>query len=208
MLVGELKTALFKYGFNANDPWLQWLNESYHTIEIERKRWSWLEITETIALGVGVVVLNTAQAMKRPVKVRDVTTELSTGGEAQDLTYVPLTTFEREFGNHKQKGLPEYYTKRGRTLELWPVPESARSISITYIKELGDLVTEAEEPASPKAAHYCTVIGAAAIGLSAENEEERANIAQGQFEAKLQKLVEDDEEDQIGEPEYVEEVEY
>lgn len=209
MLVSELKTALFKYGFNANDPWLQWLNESYHTIEIERKRWSWLEKEETkelLAAGEGKFTLTTP--VKRVVYARDVTTESATSGEGTPLQYLLRTEFERKFGNQKATGTPEYFTILGTNeIEVWPVPTETRKIRVVFIKELTDLVLEAEEPASPKATHYCIVMGAAYIGLMAENEEDRANAAQGQFEAKLEKLVEDDMERQIGEADFVEEVE-
>jgi hypothetical protein len=209
MLVSELKTALFKYGFNANDPWLQWMNEAYHAIEIERKRWPWLEKEETkelLVAGEGKFVLTSP--VKRVVYARDVTKESATSGEGIPLQYIPRTEFERKFRNQKATGNPEYFTILGTNeIQVWPVPTETRKIRVVFIKELVDLANEAAEPPIPQAFHYCIVMGAAYIALMSENEEERANTAQGQFEAKLQKLVEDDMERQIGEAEFVEEVE-
>jgi hypothetical protein len=204
MLVSDLKAALFKYGFNDEDPWLQWLNEGYHEIEIENPQWSFLVVTETVALASGSVVVATTQTMKRPVKIRDITGESSSGGEGEDLEYMDLPQFERNFGNHKEIGNPQYYTVRGKAVEVYPVPSGDREIQVTYIKELSDLAEETEEPLMPPSFHFCIVYKAAAVGLMGENEEERANTAESQFINKLERLVSDDREKQVGEPEYVE----
>lgn len=207
MLVSELKTALKRYGFDNKDPLLVWLNAAYHQIEKERMAWSWLEELETFTLNANTARFTITNDAKRFVKIRDTSDETQKAWSGTDLEYWGRSKLLRSGYNLAQTGNPELYTILKRdTLQVWPVPTAKRTLEVWYIKELADLVGDAEEPGIPVADHYTIVLGAAAIGLQAENEEDRAATAQSQFEVELSRMVTADEERQVGEPDYVEDV--
>lgn len=207
MQVGDLKTALKRYGFDDNDPLLIWLNAAYHQIEKERMAWSWLEELETFNLNPNTARFTITNNAKRFIKIRDTSDEAQKAWAGKDLEYWGRSKLLRSAYNLAQTGNPELYTILKRdTLQVWPVPTVQRTLEVWYIKELADLVEDSEEPEVPVADHYTIVLGAAAIGLQAENEEDRAVSAQSQFEVELSRMVTADEERQAGEPEYVEDV--
>lgn len=200
MKLEEIETALKRYGFDSSDPLLVWINAAYHEIEQAHKKWSFLEAEEEVKVASGSRRFSLSSPVKRFIRVRDVTAELSTGGEGLDLTYMDRRTMEREFPNLLVKGLPEYFTiVGGNEIQLYPVPSSDRTILSTYIKALADLAVAGEEPLIPVANHYTIVRGSAYIGLQAENEEERAASAQAQFESDLDKMINSDLNPQVGE---------
>lgn len=202
MKVEELKTALKRYGFDDSDPLLLWLNSAYHEIENSYKHWSFLETEEIVETELGE--FNTVGLVNRIIKVRDITDEATTGGQGRDLEYMDRRELMREHSNLLEKGLPELFTIIGSSkIQLVPVPSSKRKIRVTYIKELPDLVLDADVPLIPVKNHYTIVRGGAFIALQAENEEERAASAQSQFESDVDKMISNDQVRQIGEPDTV-----
>lgn len=205
MKVSQLKTLLKRYGFDDEDPLLDWLNASYHEIENAHQKWSWLESEEVKESAAGEFSL--AASIKRMIKLRDITSELSTGGEGIDLVFMDRRRFMREFPNLLSTGEPETFTIIGSSkLQVYPVPPSQRKYRATYIRALPDLATDEEEPLVPVSDHYTIVRGAAYLALEAENEEERAATAQAQFEAALEKMILNDTIRQVGEPGEVQDV--
>jgi hypothetical protein len=81
-------------------------------------------------------------------------------------------------------------------------------MDLLYVRSLPDLTLDSETPSIPARWHYTIVRGAAYIALQAENEEERAQTAQAQFEADLNKMRARYGRDQIGEPEVIEDSEH
>ena len=202
MKVEEIKTALKRYGFDNTDPLLTWINAAYHEIESAHGHWSFLELDETIESELGE--FNLVASVNRFIKVRDMTTELASGGEGKDLEYMDRRDFMRTFPNALIAGNPEVFTIIGSNkLQVYPDPVGKRKYKVSYIRLLPDLVADAEEPLIPVKNHYTIVRGAAYIALQAENEEERAASAQGQFESDLDKMISNDQRRQIGEPETV-----
>lgn len=207
MLVSDLKTGIKRYGFDDKDPLLVWINAAYHQIEKERMAWSWLEELETFTLEPNTARFTITNGAKRFVKIRDTSDETQKAWAGKDLEYWGRSKLLRSGYNLTQIGNPELYTILKRdTLQVWPVPNAQRTLEVWYIKELEDLVEDTEEPGIPVADHYTIVLGAAAIALQAENEEDRAATAQSQFEVELSRMVTADEERQVGEPDYVEDV--
>ena len=203
MLVSELKTALKRYGFDDEDPLLIWLNAAYHEIEEEKDLWTFLETTEEVTLTAGTDTITTASLLKRPIKVVDVTDTAN----PIDLEYYDRRAFLLEGRSQTATGAGELFYRVGdREMKVWPKPEKTRKLLVVYVKELADLKEEAEEPKIPVANHYLIPLGAAYIGLQAENEEERAMTAENQFRNKLERMVNSDNEKQVGEAEYVEDV--
>lgn len=205
MKVSQLKTLVKRYGFDDEDPILEWINAAYHEIENAYEEWSWLEGEEVKESVSGEFTL--AASIKRMIKLRDITSELSTGGEGTDLTFMDRRAFMRQLPNLLVTGEPYTYTIIGSSkLQVYPVPTAQRKYRATYIKALPDLATDEDEPLIPVSDHYTIVRGAAYLALEAENEEERAATAQAQFESALEKMITNDSIRQIGEPGEVQDV--
>ena len=204
MKVSDLKKALKRYGFDDNDPLLIWLNAAYHEIENAFQRWSFLEATEVGGVSLGGLPdgrFTIGGNVRRLVKVRDTTNEGENQSGGVDLEFWDRRKLQRDLSNLRSRGRPEIFTIIGSsTIQVYPVPEEERTIETSYIAALSDLVNDADEPDIPEANHYTIVRGAAYIGLQAENEEERAASAQGQFEADLSKMIDSDQIRQVGEP--------
>lgn len=202
MNLGELKSALRRYGFNDEDPLDIWINASLHEIEIAAE-WPFLFEPHTTTINAGVAAMTLPANFVKPVTVRDVTV----ADREFPLEYWDYRKYEREIEDLEDDGVPEIYTLLGtQTLLVWRVPASARNIEMVYRKTLADLVDDGDVPGLPALHHYTIVRGAAFIGLQAENEEERAITAQGQFENDLGKMLDFYALAELGEPTQVEDV--
>lgn len=207
MTVGEIKTALKRYGFDDSDPLLIWINSAYHEIENAYQHWSFLEVDEEIETAERQ--FNLVGLVTRMMKLRDVTAELTTGGTGLDLTFRDRRRLERDFPNLFVQGEPEYFTIIGSSkLQVYPDPPAKRKYRASYIKELPDLVNDGDIPLIPVRNHFTIVRGAAYVGLQAENEEERAASAQAQFDSDLEKMILNDSNRQIGDTDQVEDTEF
>jgi hypothetical protein len=202
----DLRQALKRYGFDDSDPLDTWINAALHQIE-SRADWRFLQMTASgIAITTGQNVVTAPSDFLRPYKLRDTTEETGSGGVGYDLEYWNPSRFDREVENEHYLGKPEVFTVWNNNILIWPVADTSRTFSLYYQRFLADLVNETDEPAIPLKFHYNIVLGAAYIALQAENEEDRAETAQGQFESNMADMVASYDSAQIGEPEQVEDV--
>jgi hypothetical protein len=200
----DLKTALKRYGFDDDDPLAIWINASLHDIE-SRDDWRFLQMTsEGIVVPAGNNVVTTPADFLRPYKLRDTTEELDTGGVGYDLEYWDPRKWDRDIDNQNSQGKCEIYTTWGNVILVWRVPLIDTTFSLAYQRFLPDLVDGTDVPGIPIKFHYTIVLGAAYRALQAESEEERAQTAQGQFEADIINMIASYGSAQIGEPETVE----
>jgi hypothetical protein len=201
-----LKESLKRYGFDDSDPLTVWLNAALHDIE-SRADWRFLQRTSAgIPVAAGNNVVATPADYKRSYKLRDTTEELSTGGVGYDLEYWDPRKWDRDIDNESKPGKPEVFTEWESILLLWPVPDTAREFSLYYQGFLEELDDPDDVPGLPGQFHYTIVRGAAFIALQAENEEDRAETAQGQFESDIANMIATYDTIQIGEPEEVADV--
>lgn len=205
MTVGEIKTALKKFGFNDSDPLLIWINASMHLIEDAYANWSWLQTLESVVQTANDSTFTPAGGVTRVITLKDVTS----GGYPDELIYWDNRKWEREISKEEDQGDPWVYTIFGaKDIQVYPTPTTAKTYRLKYIKALADLVNDADVPVVPTKNHYLIVLGAAFIALQAENEEDRAANAQAQFDTGLDRMVLADMKRQIGEPSMVEDTAY
>lgn len=202
MLVSDLKVAVKRYGFDDEDPLLTWINAAYHAIEEEYASWSFLHRMETLVGTANQSLFVPTGSVQRAIKFRDITDTLD-----QDLFYWDERKFDREIRNQNEEGNPEVYTIRGTNeLQVWPVPNVARTYILRYIEALADLEDDGDEPKLPTKNHFLIAQGAAYIGLQAENEEDRAANAQAQFTTALARMVSSDMNNQTGQSDSAQDV--
>jgi len=205
MDVTSLETALRRYGFDDEDPLLVWLNAAMHEIE-SRADWVFKQRTNIVNMGSGTNSIALPADFGRPITVADITDESAAGGTRVPLEYWDPRKWDREIDNEQTSGKPSIYTRVNDQLLVWAVPDADRVISLFYERSLEDLANPTDEPDFPDAFHYTIVRGAAMLALQAESEEDRATVAQNEFEGMLGKLVETWSSAQIGETQTVQDV--
>lgn len=192
MTLDELKTALKRYGFDDSDPLETWLNAAKDDL-VESANWPWLMVRSTIVVAAGIGSFSLPSDGLRPVSIRNQTVGLA------KLEMWPVTRWEREIDDFTAQGTPMYYTifnvggsnPSGTpvAVEVWPIPDVTTTFRLVYEAAISDLVNPTDEPFLPRNLHYGIVQRAASIALQAENEEDRAQTAQGEFEATLNRAL-------------------
>lgn len=178
----DLKEALKRYGFDDSDPLDTWINAAYHEIESAHS-WPFLHLELALSLEVGAAEFSLPSDFFRPIKLKNLTSK----GE---LFYLEYRRWTRDIRDATTTGQPEMYTLfGGNTVRVWRVPEKKYDFTMSYERKLSDLSDGSPVPAMPEFMHYTIVRGSAYIALQAENEEERAITAQGQFEEDLIKQI-------------------
>lgn len=186
MNVGAAKTALTRYGFDTTDPLNAWLDQA--KIEVEESfDWPFLQSIATIAqpAGSSAVSLSGQTDFFKVQSLRDVTTK-------RKISYRDIDGFERDVQDPTQTGRPTIFTVTAlNVIQLYPVPDTALSLRLVYQTALADINGLADGTAcpGPSRLHYLYVLGAAYIGLQAENEEERSGTAQAMFEKGVARLM-------------------
>lgn len=185
MIVSAAKTALMAYGFDATDPLNAWLDQGKNEIE-ESYDWPFLQLITTVANLALINSITIADATFFKVQsIRDVTYK-------NKLEYVEIDGFEEAVEDPTQNGPAQIYTvTSGNTIQIWPVPVAPVTYRIVYQNSLADINALSDPTTLPGPArfHYLYVIGAAYIGLQADNEEERSTNAQSMFEKGVSRLI-------------------
>lgn len=183
MNLGELKTSLYRYGFDSSDPVLSWLNAALHEFEIAHE-WPFLQNLTTANVTAGIQAVVLPSDYSRTYTVRLV-------GSTDPLVFIPSLSYQNKSFDQALVGLPTHFTLIGAsTLLLWPTPTSSAVVNIFYRKLVPDLAVDGDIPGIPIRFHYGLVLKAAAIGLMAENEEDRAQTAQSEFDSFVERAVE------------------
>lgn len=175
------KTLLKRYGFDDSDPLLDWLDEGLHLFE-DAHDWPFLQTITTVSPGTGVSTLTFPTDFFKIYTVRNVT-------DGRKLKRMEVTEFEREVDDPTVTGSPLYYVITDTdTIQFWPATDSAMSFRVIYQRSLTTVTNLASDATSldgPLTIHYPIVLAAAYTALMAENEEDRAQTALGQFESAV-----------------------
>lgn len=170
MTQAEMKTALKRYGFDDTDPLITWLDWGLHELEREHE-WPFLvgEDSTTAAIGAGEV-FDTGLPGIFIVQLQD---------NSDPMEYLSVEEFRRKT-DKTSTGSPYYWTfgPDPDDLRIWPKVTVATNIDLVYHKEEPEIVTLSGGDSLsffPKGMHYLIVLRAAAFGLQAENEEDRAS---------------------------------
>lgn len=181
MNAGQAKTALMAYGFDTNDPLLQWLDTGKTTLE-NAEDWPFLRKTVIMVVNAGDFELSGVDLPAdffKVMSIRDI-------DSSRKLTYMDPLAFDRDIENPFTPGSPSIYTvvaapaAPGWAITLWPVPDAATNIQLRYEAILTDITGLADGTAlpGPVMIHFPIVQCAAVIALQVDNEEDRAATAQ------------------------------
>lgn len=202
MNLGEMETALKRFGFDTADPLAVWLNAAMHDLE-DSFDWPWLEskvITENMPAKSATITL--PENCLKILSIKDLTNQ-------RKLKYWNRHKFIRDIQEPEELGLAEVYTLiNTNEIQLWRVPEVEVQWEIWYQTTTPDLVNPEEKPKSgenvwPSATGFIIVMKAAALALQAENEEERAKVCLEQYKDMRETLMRKYGQRQLDEPETV-----
>jgi hypothetical protein len=198
-----MQTALERYGFDDSDPLELWINSALHEVE-GAFDWPWMyegPITTVIPAGANNITLPNDFLKVFAIKDLD---------HLAKIKFWNRHKFTRLIQDETDPGLVELYTLVGTSqIQFWRVPVTDTNIMIIYQATTPDLVNPTDMPVTagntwPAMMHYPIVQRAASIALQAENEEDRAKTAQDEFDRALMRCMGKFSEDQLDEPDTVE----
>lgn len=198
MLVSEAKTLLKRAGFDDNDPLLVWLNAGLHEF-MDARDWPFNMNLATVNAGAGAESLTLPADFRKVSSLRNQTTQFK-------LRYLNASEWEREIADFTTEGSPEFYTVIGDSIYIWPVTDGAYSFRLIYQLEVNEMSSDGAQMPGPQRSHYAIVQAAKYIALQDENEEKRAETAQTQFLAAIERLWSTYSTIQADEPEQVSDV--
>lgn len=183
MNLGEMKTALKRFGFDTSDPLATWLNASMHEFE-DAAEWSFLLKQTTIVGNAGDSSLILPSDFFKTVSIRNST-------DGNKLKWVDSRQFDADVFDFTVQDVPTTYTTLGQTIiRLYPVLDTTTTFVLTYESALLDMVNDTDVPGIPTRYHYSGIVqGAAAIALQAENEEERSTAARALFDSTVGRAI-------------------
>lgn len=184
MIKSAAITAVGAFGFDTtNDPIDSWLDEAKNQVE-SAFDWPFLQSVTTVSVAPGVSTIAMPADFFKVQSIRDNTNKMK-------LDYKDIVGFDRDIDDPTDTGVPVIYTVIAGGIQIWPVPDAQVSYRVLYQTTLGDITAlgaGATLP-GPTRFHYTYVIGAAMVGLQADNEEDRAQNAQAQFLSNLQRFI-------------------
>jgi hypothetical protein len=192
MIVSSAKTLLKAYGFDDNDPLLDWLQAAKEEI-FSSDSWPFLMKVGTVNINANVATISALL----PADLEKVSTiRNATASPNVKLRYVDPVSFDRDYEDWTAQGDPEVYTVRasvagpGWEVQVWPVPTVATSYRFSYQASSVDITTsiDAGTMPGPTAFHYPIVQKAASIGLQADSEEDRASTAKDEADTAIARL--------------------
>lgn len=202
MLVSGGKTALKRYGFDDTDPLLTWLNAGMRELEMAHD-WSFLNVLIQVPSTVGNSELTVSPVLVKIKSIKSLTTGVK-------LKYLSNLEFEADIEDPRVAGSPRFYTILGpvatSTVVLYPVPDAVEDYRVFFQQGYADMANDGDSMPGPSVIHYPIVLAAAYIGLQAENEEERSITALTQFERSVDKLWAKYNNQELDEPQQVEDV--
>lgn len=185
MNLSELQEALSRYGFDEEDPLTTWLNAAQYELAMAAD-WGFLQSVEDVAIAAG----QTEVILSSPVAKVEFLSVTLANGKRHTLDFIPYATWLRDVDPQASASNPDEYTLHDNTtLYLSPAADGDYTLRIVYRQKPTALQNPGDIPVFPEDLHYAIVLGAAAIGLKAENEEERAVVARNDFNEWISRAI-------------------
>ena len=155
-------------GLLTPDVLVDLLDEANKELEAERD-WPWRETSATITTVAGTASYAMPSNWLRTTSIR----------EANEEPMVERTTMDLDYRNPSGvTGQPIEFAVYGSTLTLSPTPDSVRTLTHRYIRDVPQLRWDADEPLMPAMFHAAIVSAAAAVAYERQGADQRAQSAQ------------------------------
>lgn len=184
MNLGQIKTGVQRFGFDSTDPIVDWVNEAY--VEFwDAFDWPW---KKTELAGVMTVGQDTVTTTLVNSEVPYNMSFSPDGGVSWvPIDYVPYVEYIK-LPIYTRTGYPCSWTRLGNEIRVDPQPDYAYPFTLYHDLNLTSLSSDTDIPLIPTRYHFTLVRGGAAIGLEAENQEDRAQVQWDKFEDRIEKL--------------------
>lgn len=116
------------------------------------------------------------------------------------IPYIDFTLLNETFDVANGSGKVEYWYKFGETINLYPTPDAAYSLTLSYYKTPTTLSSGSDVPEFPAEFEELLVIGAAYRVLQVKDNYDQAAVLQNRYDELLQKLVVKYNVPQVGSP--------
>jgi hypothetical protein len=162
------------------------LNSSYRRVCAYR-RWPWLESqTASIATvnGTSAYNLSTIADFLFLDAVRS-----EQGTNYYELEYKDPQTFRTLQHNYRDRSTPEYWTREGEQIKIWPTPDGIYTLTIDYIKRPTDLANDTDVPLIPVNYRDILIWGAIMELTFRERDTYTYQLAEQQYQGRLNEMM-------------------
>jgi hypothetical protein len=165
-----ITNGIIRFGFDASDPITDWINEA-QTEFVESFNWPFMFGTSSATLTIGSIVV--------PVPTdfgvaRNFFYKSTNSVTAYPVPYRSQLSVEYNDRNLTETGSPRWWVVSANTVSVFPIPDAAYPFQLDYERDTVVLAAGTDVPVIPAKYHYALVRGGAAIGLEADNQEDRA----------------------------------
>lgn len=184
--VSTLRTAIQQRGYASDTATAQTelLNSVYRRLSGMR-RWPWLETgTAGLVTIVGQSAYNLLSTVPDFLHVDAVRLEIGT--EYYDLEYEREQDFRSLQHTDRTNGIPSLWTLRGRAdLNLHPRPDRVYTVTVDYLKDPPDLLSDSDQPLVPATYQDILVWGAIVELAYRERDWQGVQVADANYGQRL-----------------------
>lgn len=201
-IVTKVQQRIRDTGYSSTEI-VGYLNDTQNDV-FNEYRLPFMETTQAYTLTAGVSdITNGVGLPANYVQALDIT--LTTTGTLKVIQYVDVRTIDALYPSPDNTTLnpanvPYLWYFYARIIKVFPVPASAYTISMRYIKKPTDLVSNSDVPELPSEFQELLVVGAAYRVLQVKDNYDQAAILQNKYDEILQKLVVKYSQPQVGAP--------
>ena len=187
LTLAGLRSAIQAKGFGTDTVAAQTsaINSAYRRV-VGMRQFSWLIISANTAATVNenVVTFAPVTQMQEPIEVR-----AALGTDKYDLEYVHPTEFARLKHLDDTPALPTQWTYLSGTIQVYPRPDFAYTMTVTYVQDPPVLVNDGDVPVIPDTHADVLVWGAIAELAFRERDIPTAQHANGEYNIRVKEMM-------------------
>lgn len=171
-----------------------YINDTQYDVYNEY-RLRFMEDSQAYTLAVGVAdITNGSGLPTNYVQALDIIN--TTSGKQSTLTFIDA----KSVNNLTTTGQPTSWYIFENTINLYPIPTSADTITLRYYKKPTELSADADVPEIPSEFNELLVVGAAYRVMQVKDNYDQAGVLQNKYDEILDKLVIKYSQSQVGQP--------
>ena len=189
-LISQVQTRIRDTGFSSTTI-LQLINDTQNDV-FNEYNFPFMQTSTTFALTIGDEDITSGSGLPANYSVAQHLT-LTTGGQESNIPIVDLRWIEENYPDYTDStrwpaGVPRCAFYANGTLNVFPVPDAAYNITLTYRKTATELTGDDDVPEIPSAFSELLVVGAAYRVMQIKDNYDIAGVLQNKYDEILQKL--------------------
>lgn len=201
-LTSRVQARIRDTGFSSSTT-LDLINDAINDV-FNEYRFPFMQTSTTFTLAANTAdITNGADLPTNYVQALNLT--LTTAGYEKNLPFVTLDQIEEMYPDPTDTSrypanVPNVAYYANGTINVFPVPNSAYTVKLTYYKKPTELVADADVPELPSEFAELIILGAAYRALQIKDNYDQAGVLQNKFDEILQKLAVKYNQIQVGRP--------